>query len=162
MLKDWLKTCTPEEIRAAMDLAGGYYRELREEMDALVESKTPPVAASGQSGSKEYLAQRTASESEVREQEERTEALESSAARAEARGSLPQPCLTILRNHPKGATATTICAELKKAGIDLSCYKKPVSAIGAVLKHIPGVKVTRKRRTDGTVRAYYEIDAMGV
>jgi len=30
MLADWLKVCTPEEIRAAMDLAGGYYRELRE------------------------------------------------------------------------------------------------------------------------------------
>lgn len=67
--------------------------------------------------------------------------------------------LTILRNQPKVATVRTICAELEKAGIDLSCYKKPVSAIGAVLKQIPGVKVIRKRRSDwGTVRAYYEIE----
>ena len=159
MLTDWLKVCTPEEIRAAMDLAGGYYRELREEMNTLIESKTPPAAtASGANDSKEYFNLRTAFDG-AGEQEERTQESERSAARAEAREALPLPCLTILRNHPKGATARTICAELETVGVDLSCYKKPVSAIGAVLKQIPGVKVTRKRRTDGTIRAYYEVEA---
>lgn len=139
-----------------MDLAGGYYRELREEMDALVESKAQRVAARGLNGSEACSDLRNASEVETRDQQE---AFETSAARAEARGMLPQPCLSILRNHPKGATAHTVCAELEKAGVDLTCYKAPVSAIGAVLKQIPGVKVTRKKRTDGTIRAYYEFVA---
>lgn len=39
MLHSWLKSCSPDEIRAVMDLAGGHYRELREEMDSLIESK---------------------------------------------------------------------------------------------------------------------------
>lgn len=159
MLKDWLKTCTPEEIRAAMDLAGGYYRELREEMAALVESKAQPVEARAVNDPEACSDLRAASEVESREQQE---AVGTSVARAEARGLLPEPCLTILRNHPKGATAHTVCAELEKAGVDLTCYKAPVSAIGALLKQIPGVKVTRKKTTDGTIRAYYEIEASRV
>jgi hypothetical protein len=39
MLKGWLKSCTPEEIRTVMDLTGGYYGELRNEMESLIESK---------------------------------------------------------------------------------------------------------------------------
>jgi hypothetical protein len=161
-LSAWLKDCTPEEIRAVMDLTGGIYSELRNEVGALIESKSLAAAAKGLNSSNDCCDPRIGSEFEAREQQEYTEALELSSARAEARGILPQPCLAILRNHPNGATARTICAELERAGIDLSCYKKPVSAIGAVLKQIPGVKNTRKRRSNGTVRAYYEIEALDV
>lgn len=87
---------------------------------------------------------------------ERAKEKEIAAARAETFSMLLDPCLKILRAHPKGISANRIARELRRIGVDMSCYNVPAVAINLALRDVPDVR-RFKAEVDGIARTYYQL-----
>jgi hypothetical protein len=77
-------------------------------------------------------------------------------ARAEVRTTLLDQCRSILRSYPKGISSKRIYRELRKTGIDLSCYNRPTSGIATALAAAPDVKSFRVD-SDGVIRTHWRL-----